>query len=245
MKEYRMMIGESSVFGLGGPITECGVIYIGWHEGDGPITEARGRVLLSCDEATYRAYSKQIKSYSVLHIRGEQDGETFLAKEFLAVNAEPTELEQAFLTQAALPVTFTDPQFGEFVQNKQVDIFEGTLEHRGQTISITLDAKEDIETLRFLFSYMDTLLEQASRYAAEKLLDLGNNWCFDAWEGEEKEFVPMTAEDFMARIRLTSISLSEDESFSLWYDDGDIFWGHAIEVDGNKAEGFTNASIQG
>lgn len=244
MKEYRIIIGEGGVFGLGGPITHCGVMYIGWHEGDGTITEERGRVLLPADEATYRGYSKQIKHYSILHIRAEKDANTFHAGKFLEVNANPTEPERAFLEQAQLPVTFTDLQFGEFVQNKRVDTFEGALEHRGQRISVTLDEKEDIETLRFLFSYMDKLLEQAARFAAEKLLDLGNNWCFNAWEGEE-DFIPMTVEDFIDCIRLTSISLSDDESFSLWYNDGDIFWGHAIEVYGSKMEGFTDASIQG
>ncbi|MDL2233466.1 DUF2262 domain-containing protein [Ruminococcaceae bacterium OttesenSCG-928-L11] len=245
MKEYRMMIGEGGVFGLGGPITQCGVMYIGWHEGDSPITEERGRVLLSCDEATYRAYGKQIKSYSVLHIRGEKDDNTFLAEEFLAVNAAPTEAEQAFLSQAALPVTFTDPQFGEFTQNKRLDFFEGKLRHGGRNISITADEREDIETLRWICEDLDAFFERAARCAAEELLDLGNDWSFDAWEGEEADFVPMTAEDFAARISLTSISLLEEESFSLWFSDDDIFWGHAIEVEGSKAEGFTGASMQG
>lgn len=244
-KEYRVLIGEGGVFGVGGPITHCGVMYIGWHEGDGTITTERGRVLLPADEATYRSYSEQIQQYSVLHIRADKDGNTFHSEAFLAVNAAPTELEQDFLEQARLPVTFTDPQFGTFTQNKVVDIFEGNIALGESQLQISMDAQEDIETLRWISADLDAFLDKAARYAAEELLDLGNDWCFDAWEGEEKDFVPLSVEDFMARIRLTSISLSEDNSFSLWYDDGDIFWGHSIEVDGEKTKGFTDASIQG
>jgi hypothetical protein len=55
----------------------------------------------------------------------------------------------------------------------------------------------------------------------------------------------MTGDDFTARIELNEISLSENESFVLFYDDGDIFWGHVIEVAGNKAAGFTDAYMEG
>jgi len=37
----------------------------------------------------------------------------------------------------------------------------------------------------------------------------------------------------------------EDGEFEFWYDDGDLFWGHVILVDGNIQTGLSQASIAG
>lgn len=49
-KEYRVMVGESGIFGLGNPIDTCGVFFIAYRHVSGSITECRGRILVSGDE---------------------------------------------------------------------------------------------------------------------------------------------------------------------------------------------------
>jgi hypothetical protein len=73
-------------------------------------------------------------------------------------------------------------------------------------------------------------------YAAKKLLKLANEWS----EGEK-----VTKEDIVSRMRLQAIEFYNDLSIGLYYDDGDLFWGHTITVDIDKNGKCTRAEIQG
>jgi len=42
-----------------------------------------------------------------------------------------------------------------------------------------------------------------------------------------------------------SIIIREDGGFDFWYEDGDLFWGHSIEVCGNFDDGFRDAAFHG
>jgi len=73
--------------------------------------------------------------------------------------------------------------------------------------------------------------------AVQELLPLKN----DAWLGDdETEFSP---EEFKSKMTLQSISIHPDGDFDFWHDDGDLFWGHSIQVSGSLADGPTAADI--
>lgn len=55
----------------------------------------------------------------------------------------------------------------------------------------------------------------------------------------------MTAEQFKARMKLEGITPHPDGPFDFWHDDGDLFWGHSIQISGNLSEGPTHADIPG
>ena len=245
-KEYRVYIGECDTFGLGGPITEFGVMYIGYEDETGKIVKERGRVLVSCDESEYRKLLKKVVGrYCVMRIFADKDGNTFYKTTLLDLNTTPTEQEVAFLNKESLPVFLDDPQFGRLSYNKSVDFFEGEVSYDGKSVNITLEGEENMETLRILFNGMESFSKNAVDYAVEKLLEIGDDWCYDAWEGEDEDYVHLTAEEFARRISLETISVSEDGDFSLWYDDGEIFWGHIICVDGNINGTFSDANFMG
>ena len=58
----------------------------------------------------------------------------------------------------------------------------------------------------------------------------------------------MTEDDFVKRISLNGITIEDVEGggeYTLWFDDGDIFWGHSITVSGNIKSGFSDARMEG
>ena len=63
-------------------------------------------------------------------------------------------------------------------------------------------------------------------YAVKQLLPLKN----DTWLGDDEQ--PLSAKQFQARMKLDSITVSPDGSFDFWHDDGDLFWGHSIQISG-------------
>jgi hypothetical protein len=46
-------------------------------------------------------------------------------------------------------------------------------------------------------------------------------------------------------MKLSSISVYPDGDFDLFFDDGDMFWGHSIIVTGNINGEFSSAEIAG
>ena len=60
-------------------------------------------------------------------------------------------------------------------------------------------------------------------------------------EEDEKE---VTKKEFKARIKFISLYIFS-ESANFYFDDGDLFWGHTIEVNVNQNLEFTDANIVG
>jgi hypothetical protein len=73
--------------------------------------------------------------------------------------------------------------------------------------------------------------------ATDALLDLHN----DTWNDGDK----IGPEIFMGRMDLETISLYADGTAELYYNDGDLFWGHTILVSVDEQGGFEDASIAG
>jgi hypothetical protein len=247
-KEFHVYTAFSGVGGLGGPITSTVVIFAGYRERGGEIVKTRGRLLIPGDETDYRKYSKKIKNNSVIHVLGALDGDgDILAAKVLTISAQPDSIEAAFLERQAQPVCFTDGQFGVFKLEKSVDCYSGEIDISGNTVSVSFDEKEDLETLRELAKDFAGLLSGAAAFAAEELLELANTWGENGWDEEEegRPFTPLAERDFMDRITLSEISLQADGEYILWYDDGDMFWGHTVTVYGSLAEGFNYAGMEG
>jgi len=108
-------------------------------------------------------------------------------------------------------------------------------------VSLSLDGCEDLgDLIHFTKGFLQTIAEtdeQARRFAAEKLLRV----CNDSWnEGED-----ITGPEFAERIALESLTTYPDHSAELYYDDGDLFWGHVIIVSIEEGPRFVDASIAG
>ena len=83
------------------------------------------------------------------------------------------------------------------------------------------------------------LVRRGKEFAAENLLELKN----EAWIDEEEE--PVTAEQFMQLMTLEGFSCESDGTVIFYFEDGDLFWGHCIEVRMDASDCFDYAEISG
>ncbi|MBD0400596.1 DUF2262 domain-containing protein [Flammeovirga sp. EKP202] len=74
---------------------------------------------------------------------------------------------------------------------------------------------------------------------SEELLSLKN----ESWLDENG--LPITESDFLSRISLENITIHEDGEFEAWFNDGDAFWGHSINVRANINGTIDYCEIQG
>ncbi len=77
-------------------------------------------------------------------------------------------------------------------------------------------------------------------FAAKELTKLACEWA----EFEE-EAALITEESFAKRIRLSLIWMNSGTSFSAYFDDDDLFFGHSITVCGSPKKGLLSADIEG
>ena len=49
----------------------------------------------------------------------------------------------------------------------------------------------------------------------------------------------------MERMELDAVQISAGGSFEFWFNDGDLFWGHAIHVTGALDKGPESAQMEG
>lgn len=134
--------------------------------------------------------------------------------------------------------TVTIKNFGKFIYNKKLNaykLFKEEIEYY-----FSADNKEELKKVKNIFSNIELtqFIEKAKEYTAHKLLKLKN----DLWlEEDEKE---VTKKDFKDRMKFTSLYVFS-ESANFYFDDGDLFWGHTIEVTINQNLEFIDANIVG
>lgn len=253
MKEYRLVLGVGGVFGLGSPVTEAGTLYTAYRCGAGPLIAERGRVLFPCEPDGHRAFYRTLQDDTLVVVRGEKDGNTIRGAQLLAAGAAPQPDEADFLQKQQQPAGFDDPLLGHFERNRRFELFEGRWLEGETPVRLSLDSHDNLPTVHTLLDGSAGWLRRAKQFAAEQLLTLANDWCEDAWLNDHEDedesnippFVPLTAEDFAARLTLTDIAVDSDNNFDLWYSDGGMFWGHAVCVRGSLNGGFAGAKMEG
>ena len=80
---------------------------------------------------------------------------------------------------------------------------------------------------------------KVDEFAVAELLPLKNRSWLDDGEAE------LTPKQFKSRMKLMSVSVAEDGRFEFWHNDGDLFWGHSIQLCGTLKEGLNAADIPG
>jgi hypothetical protein len=223
-----------------------------WRNADGQIEEQQ--LFLELPKLTdekLRELTALIKPYDVLRVRVRfparpPDPEVVRVELMELIGTELADKDlNARARRLKKPVTIAHPVLGTLTLNRALDLYETTLDWNSQPIQLYLSRK-GCEDEQALFELAERLWKGQKRwdkhvrdFAAQKLLELKNG----LWLGEEeKEFTPRR---FKQRMTLESIVVNPDGLFEFTYHDGNLFWGHVIQVSGNLSQGATHAGIAG
>ena len=152
---------------------------------------------------------------------------------------------EAILRKSCEPVEMTDPVLGKLVLDRSANCFEAQAMWLGEPIDVSVYPDDDgaatnaLQTARTLFGAMEAWADRVSQYAVAELLEIKN----DNWLDEDEE--PISGEEFIDQMQLASINVYPDGTFDFCHDDGDLFWGHVIEVSGSISDGPSSADIVG
>ena len=154
------------------------------------------------------------------------------------------------LAEFKKPVTYKSDVLGELSLDRELGWIQGKCDWLGTDIDVTVsveedlsDAEEGIKNLEEFYKNRNEWDPKLRAYAAEELIDSANDW-INSDNFEEEEIV-LTEEQFAERIGIESVEVNADGSFTVMYNDDDIFAGHVVVVDGDIEEGPESAYIEG
>ena len=161
---------------------------------------------------------------------------------------------QAILDEYHKPVVIQDEVLGELKLDKDYGSFEGEIQWHGKAVLLSLEVNAESKpswtrarnAAKRLVTDQETWDKAMRDFAAKNLTGLANNWLSqDEESARDPETAPITEEEFAQRILLTEVSVSPGGRFTAYYNDDDMFWGHAVEVSGSLKKGITYANLAG
>ena len=193
-----------------------------------------------------QAWMQRVQAYDVIEIEieGDADGPAIRVVSILRTGIEDAALKQ-IAADLRKPIIIARPDFGELRYDRQFGWYTGKAAWNGRTIDISLscadprDAEAVLEAASRLFKDQAGWQQRVQDYAVANLLELKN----DSWLDDNE--TELSREEFLSKMTLESITIEEAGSFTFWHDDGDLFFGHSIEIDGDLENGLTNADIPG
>jgi hypothetical protein len=105
--------------------------------------------------------------------------------------------------------------------------------------SFSGETEDAINCALQLLSERSVWMPRVEQYAASELLEKKN----DIWLEEDEE--PLSTSQFVEKLSLESIDIDDEGNFTFWFNDGELFWGHTIQVGGSLSQGPTDAGILG
>ena len=226
------------------------------HTGDGRIvypvsdeeSDAGGILDRFRREAVYRLKARKRIPHKIPEGVTASSQNQFLIVEVLEEDAPCPALEEV-LAEYRRPVVLNDEELGELSLDKDLDMFEGGISWRGEDIDISLEvdsSSEDtwtaaVAAMKQMMTDRDRWDRDMRAFAARELTELACDWR----ESADEDVPEITEESFAQRIELTSIAMEPDGSFSAYFDDDDMFFGHCVVVYGTLADGVASAEMAG
>ena len=170
--------------------------------------------------------------------------------EVLEPSASCPELE-AVLEEYKKPVVIEDKVLGTLTLNREFDMFETNFLWNGTEIPLMLEVNPESKSswsrartaAKKLIAEQEAWDKAMREFAAKELTELANDWLADDDGNEGAE--PITEEIFAKRITLSELTITSGGSFTAYYNDDDMFWGHVVEVSGSLKKGIADANISG
>ena len=226
------------------------------HTGDGRIVypvsdeehDAGGILDRFRREAVYRLKARKKIPHEVPEGVTASSQNEFLIVEVLEEDPLCPALEEV-LDEYRRPVVVTDEVLGELTLDKDLDMFEGEVLWCGEQICLSLEvdvANEDtwadaVRAMKEMLAEQDRWDRDMRASAARELTDLACEWR----ESADEEVPEITEESFARRIELRSIAMDADGSFSAYFDDDDMFFGHCVTAYGTLVDGVRTVNMEG
>ena len=226
------------------------------HTGDGRIVypvsdeehDAGGLLDRFRREAVYRLKARKKIPHKVPEGVTASSQNEFLIVEVLEEDAPCPALEE-MLAEYRRPVVVTDEVLGELTLDKDLDMFEGEIPWGGEQICLLLEvdvANEDtwtaaVAAMKQMMVDQDRWDRDMRAFAARELTELACDWR----ESADEDVPEITEESFAQRIELTSIAMDPDGSFSAYFDDDDMFFGHCVTAYGTLTDGVRTVNMEG
>ena len=199
-------------------------------------------------EAVYRLKARKRIPHKIPEGVSASSQNRLLVVELLEENPPCPALDEV-LAEYRRPVVLNDEELGELSLDKDLDMFEGGISWRGEDIDISLEvdsSSEDtwtaaVAAMKQMMTDQDRWDRDMRAFAARELTQLACEWR----ESADEEVPEITEESFAQRIELTSIAMDPDGSFSAYFDDDDMFFGHCVVVYGTLADGVASAVMAG
>jgi hypothetical protein len=222
-----------------------------WKREGGPLDSRKLRLVQNgFTEKQLSLSMRSIKPYTVLRARVrpfEPRPNMLFSAEVLEVRDrnDPDAEFHVLASEQQKPLVLAHPVFGQLTLDRGLDTFQVTLTLAGKPIEVSIDADDEAPDPAFLAIAERFWKDQADwdhrlrEIAAAQLIELKN----DTWLQEDEK--PLTEAEFIEKLTPNSMSFEPPDGFTIYYNDGDIFWGHAIEIRGTLSGGPQSADIAG
>ncbi len=209
--------------------------FAAWRRPGQPVKRQMLTVLRPVRELKNHWGDFQDDSVIRISVRLSTDEYRAIYEEALAMEAPDEELNR-IAEELQQDVILATKTFGDLKLDRQMNWFEAWATWNSEETQLRIEALDDgipedmMATAKQLWADQQGWQKQIDDFVVKELLELKN----DGWLGDDEQAV--TASEFVRRIELESVCVQED---------GELFWGHAIEVSGNIQTGISFAGIAG
>jgi hypothetical protein len=220
-----------------------GFTFAAWRIPGGQIQTTSLRLHRKVTDAELAGFSGKITPYAILRIQA--DVVTGLLESVVDYAVLDDQELQGYVLQLQKPVVRNDPIFGELILDRRSDFYASEIAWCGASIKLRLEPEAHgdltgaLKTAHSLWEDQTGWHQKIQEYAAAKLLPLKNRLWLDDDEAD------LTADEFLQKMSLESITACAEGRFEFWHSDGELFWGHSIQINGTLADGPTRADIPG
>ena len=142
-----------------------------------------------------------------------------------------------------------DTPYGQFELDRSMSWFEGEIELGRFVITAFLETDEENgetadDALQVFLKTAENFEEfdkKNKEFAADNLFENAIEW----QESDEDEHEELTKEKFMELMEISEMTFSPSGCITLYYNDGDMFWGHSIEITIEDDGTYSDANIAG
>lgn len=226
---------------------ECSMSFsfVAYIKNEGEVTEKE--VVIHKEIPSIDHTIKGLEPLTIVKINGDQKlyhGQNRInLKSVLKTNIKHEGLTD-ILTNRLKPVTYESSVLGTFNLDRRANWFERKFLWNENEIDLCLsceiDEIQELENVAIQVCNNPTDWEgKLKSKISEELLQLKN----ESWLDENES--PISESEFLSRIFLENLTIHENGDFEAWFNDGDTFWGHSINVSANINGTIEDCGIHG